>query len=85
VATYRVLYWQEVPSQIRAEDAQDEVTLRLPDRFIQRIDQLATTRGLSGADAYLAEWHWSDDQDRPGTAQEVAETVRAELEAAADF
>lgn len=85
MASYRVLYWQEIPSQIKAEDAHDDVTVMLPDRFMQRIDQLAAARGLSGADDYLAEWHWSDDHDRPGTAQDVAEAVRAELEAAADW
>jgi Virulence factor len=85
VATYKILYWQEVPSQIKAEDAQDDVTVVLPDRFMQRIDQLAAARGLSGADAYLAEWRWSDEQERDGTAQSVADAVRAELEAAADF
>lgn len=85
MASYRVLYWQEVPSQIKAEDARDDVTVMLPDRFMQRIDQLAAARGLSDADAYLAEWHWSEDQDRPGSAQDVADAVKAELEAAADW
>jgi hypothetical protein len=85
MASYKVLYWQEIPSQIKAEDAQDDVTVMLSDRFMQRIDQLASARGLADADAYLAEWHWSDEQDRPGTARSVAEAVRAELEAAADW
>jgi hypothetical protein len=85
MASYRVLYWQEVPSQIKAEDAHDDVTVMLPDRFMQRIDHLAAARGLSGADDYLAEWHWSEDQDRPGSAQDVADAVKAELEAAADW
>ena len=26
VATYTILYWQEVPSQIKAEDERDDVT-----------------------------------------------------------
>ena len=85
MATYKILSWQEVPSQIKAEDAQDDVTVMMPDRFMVRIDQLAAARGLSGADDYLAEWHWSEDVDRPGTAQTVADAVRAELEAAADW
>lgn len=85
MASYKILYWQDIPSQIRAEDARDDVTVPLPDRFMQRIDQMAAARGLSSADDYLAEWHWSDEQDRPGSAQDVAEAVRAELEAAADW
>ena len=40
MATYKVLYWQEVPSQVKAEDDGDDVTLPLPDRFQERIDRL---------------------------------------------
>lgn len=85
MASYKVLYWQEVPSQIKAEDDTDDVTVLMPDRFQERIDRLAAERGLSGADDYLAQWRWSEDEDRDGSAQDVAEAVRAELEAAAGF
>jgi len=80
MATYKILYWQEVPSQIKAEDDEDEVTLPLDPKFLERIDQLAGQRGLQGSNDYLAQWHWSDEEERSGSAQEVAEAVRAELE-----
>ena len=79
MATYKILYWQEVPSQIKAEDAQDEITLPMPPQFMERIDQLAIQRGLQSSDQYLAQWHWSDEQERAGSAQEVAEAVKEEL------
>ncbi len=86
MATYKILYWQEVPSQIRAEDdAGDEVTVAMPQKFLVRIDALAAERGLEGADDYLAQWRWSDEETREGTAAEVAEAVASELEAAADW
>lgn len=81
MATYRILSWQEIPSQVRAEDDQDEVTLALDARFLERIDQLAARRGLQNSDDYLAHWQWSEDRTREGTAQQVAEAVKAELEA----
>jgi hypothetical protein len=84
MATYRVLYWQEIPSQVRASDGVDEVTLPLAPRFMERIDQMAARRGLQGADAYLAAWHWSEDVERAGTPEEVAEAVRAEIEAGSE-
>ena len=59
--------------------------MQLPDRFQERIDLMAARRGLQEADAYLAEWKWSDEEDREGSAEEVAEAVRAELEAQADW
>jgi hypothetical protein len=80
MATYKVLYWQEIPSQVKAEDMQEEVNLELAARFMDRIDRAAQERGLHGSDDYLAQWHWGDDQERDGTAQEVAQAVKAELE-----
>ena len=85
MATYTILYWQEIPSQIKAEDDLDDITLPLDPRFMERIDQLATQRGLQGTDDYLAQWRWSDPQEREGTAEEVAQAVKHELEVAADW
>ena len=85
MATYRILYWQEVPSQIRAEDQNGDVNVPLPQKFMVRIDALAAERGLQGADDYLAQWHWSDDEERDGSAQDVAEALCRELEARADW
>jgi hypothetical protein len=82
VATYTILYWQEIPSQIKAEDDLDDVTLPLDLRFLERIDRLAAQRGLQGTDDYLAQWRWSEPQAREGTAEEVAQAVKRELEAA---
>jgi hypothetical protein len=79
MATYKILYWQEVPSQVKAEDEQDEVTVPMPAKFLERIDYLAVQRGLAGSDDYLGQWRWSDEQERPGAAREVAEAVAAEL------
>ena len=85
MATYKILYWQEIPSQIRAEDERDDVTVVLPAKFQERIDQLAALRGLSGSDDYLAQWRWSDEQERDGTAEEVAQAIKTELEAEAGW
>jgi hypothetical protein len=82
VASYTILYWQEIPAQIKAEDDLDDVTLPLDPRFMERIDRLAAQRGLQGADDYLAQWHWSETQEREGSAEHVAHAVKRELEAA---
>ena len=81
MATYTILYWQEIPSQIKAEDDLDTVTLQLDPRFMERIDRLAVQRGLQGTDEYLAQWRWSDAQERDGSAEDVANAVKRELEA----
>ncbi len=86
MASYRVLYWQEIPSQVKAEDDDGgEASVLMPPRFAARIDDAAMERGLRSADDYLAQWQWSEEQDRDGSAEEVAEAVVAELEAAAEW
>jgi methanogenic corrinoid protein MtbC1 len=85
-STYRVLYWQEIPSQVKAsDDAGNEVSLELHPKFMERIDYLAHQRGFQNSDDYLAHWKWGDDQDRAGSAKQVAEAVKAELEAKANW
>jgi len=86
MATFRVLYWQEIPSQIKAEDDDGgEASILMPQRFAARIDDAAMERGLRSTDEYLAQWRWGEEQDRDGTAEEVANAVRAELEASAQW
>ena len=41
MAFYQVLYWQKIPSQIKAWDDFDEVKLQLDQRYIARIDAQA--------------------------------------------
>ena len=81
MATYKILYWQEVPTQVKVDDGIDDVTVQLDGRFMEHIDRLAAMRGLQDADDYLAQWKWSDEQEREGTAEEVAEALKTELEA----
>jgi hypothetical protein len=81
MAVYKILYWQEIPTQIKAEDEADDVTLMLDGRFMEYIDILAAKRGLQAADDYLAQWKWTEEAERAGSAREVAESLKAELEA----
>ena len=81
MATYKVLYWQEIPAQVKADDGVDDVTVMLAPKFMAYIDVLAAERGLQDADDYLAQWKWSEEKERDGSAEEVAEAVKAELEA----
>jgi len=78
---YKVLYWQEIPTQVKAEDDDEDVTVMLDGKFMLQVDILAAKRGLQAADDYLAQWKWSEEEEREGSAREVAEAVRVELEA----
>ena len=81
MTTFRILYWQEIPTQIKVEDETDDVTVMLDEKFMKQVDILAAKRGLQAADDYLAQWKWSEEEEREGSAQEVAEALKAELEA----
>lgn len=80
---FKVLYWQEIPTQIKAEDETEDVTVMLDEKFMAQVDILAAKRGLQSMDDYLAQWQWSEEAEREGTAREVAEALKAELESQA--
>jgi hypothetical protein len=40
---------------------------------------------LQGSDDYLAGWRWSEDEEREGSASDVAEAVRAEIESKTEW
>jgi Virulence factor len=80
VARYRVLYWQDVPSLVKAfEDDGSHVSRELPAWFQQEIDRRAMAQGLSGSDAYLEQWRWGGYEERPGAAADVLDAVVEEL------
>jgi Virulence factor len=81
MTTYKILYWQEIPTQIKAVDESEDVSVELDGKFMAQVDILAAKRRLQAADDYLAQWKWSEEEEREGSAREVAEAVKAELEA----
>ncbi|MFN8621609.1 MAG: virulence factor [Chloroflexota bacterium] len=83
MARYRVMAWRDIPSQVKATDeAGATATRMLPNRWQQEIDKVAMAEELTGTDEYLELWAWGPELERPGTAEEVAEAVLAELVAA---
>jgi methanogenic corrinoid protein MtbC1 len=80
LTTYKILYWQEIPSQIKAEDdAGNEVSIELGQKVTEHIDAEAQKRGFTDGERYTAQWKWSDEQERPGSAPQVVEKLKAEL------
>jgi methanogenic corrinoid protein MtbC1 len=78
---FQILYWQDIPSEMKAWDDFDEVKVSLAPRFAERIDVSAQKQGHIQGDSYMAHLRWSDEAERPGTPQEVAEALKKELEA----
>lgn len=81
MATYQIVFWQEIPSQVDAREAGVVHKEALSRRFQQLIEKAAARRGLDSADDYIAAWSRGEKRTRPGSAKEVARAVAAELEA----
>ena len=81
MATYQILYWHDIPVQVRAKGADGRASAVLPDRFQEAIDQAAMAAGLIGSDDYTEAFRWGEAQERAGSAREVADTLAAELDA----
>ena len=76
----QILYWQEIPSLLRATAADGtQVSRQLPDWFQQEIDRVAMEQGLVGSDAYLGQWQWGEPEERDGAVNEVLDEVEADL------
>ena len=80
MAQYQIMYWHDIPIQVRAGGRHDRINKELPPRFQVAIDQAAMMAGVTGSDEYIDGFRWSDSQERAGTPPEVVEAVVAELE-----
>jgi hypothetical protein len=81
MAKYQILYWKNIPAQLKvSEEGKRTLSRQMPDRFQIEIDRIATKEGLTGADDYLNQLRWTPKMEREGTAEEVADALLRELE-----
>lgn len=81
MTSYQILYWHNIPVQVRAGGRRERASVELPPRFQEAVDSAAMTAGLTGTDGYLSGFVWGAAQERDGAPAEVAAAVAAELEA----
>ena len=79
MASYQVMYWKHIPSQVKAWDGEAEAKRMLPDYFQAAIDAFAMKDGSTDMDGYLAGWHWGPVEDRAGAPDDVVEALISEL------
>jgi hypothetical protein len=76
MATYRVMAWRGIPTQVPAADEKGTaITVQLPAFFMQEVDRVAMREDLIDSDEYLEGWAWSERADQDGTAEEVANAI----------
>lgn len=57
-----VIYWRDIPAQVKARAGRTRVSAKLPDRFMVAVDGAATRAKKVTHDEYIAEWR---DETRP--------------------
>ena len=81
---YQILYWKNIPAQIRVFEGKKPISQPMPERFQTYIDQSAMREGLTGTDEYLDQWQWTEKCERPGDARNVLSDLVKELESEYD-
>lgn len=80
--TCEIVYWRDIPAQVKARAGRQLAAKPLSERFQQAIDVAAMRAGKDGADDYLAEWVTRPAGEREQEPERAAETLAAELESA---
>jgi hypothetical protein len=81
MAQFQILYWYDIPLQVRSRAGRERANVSLPSRFQEAVDAAAMLAGLTGDDAYTDGLRWSDPQEQAGTPDEIAAAVAAEIDA----
>lgn len=78
---YQVIYWRDIPAQVKVKAGRNRAGRLLSKRFPVAIDEAAMRAGLTGSDDYLTQWRNGQWLERDGDPDEVLEAIVAELEA----
>jgi hypothetical protein len=79
-----IIYWRDIPAQVRVGRGRKAARAVLPERFEQAIDRVAMRIGATDGDAYMAEWRDVSGGDVDGDLQVAADAKAAELDATFD-
>lgn len=82
MTSVQILYWHDIPVQVRAGGRRERAGVELSQRFQTAVDSAAMAAGLVGTDAYLDGFRWGEPFEADGEPAEAATRVAAELEAA---
>ena len=76
MAELTVIWWRDIPAQVKAKDGRARAAAELTPRFQEAIDAAAMRAGLIGTDAYLEEWR----REQRACGDDLETEVAQELE-----
>ena len=77
---YQIIYWRDIPAQVKVRAGTIRLARKLSERFQEGIDKAAMRTGTTGTEEYLSAWRTSKWQQREGEAEAVADGLALELE-----
>jgi hypothetical protein len=79
-ASYQIVYWRDIPAQVRVRSGRERVSRQLSERFQEAIDEAAMRDRMTATDDYLEEWRSTEWQAGEGEVDTLAERLAAQLE-----
>ncbi|GAA3875516.1 virulence factor [Celeribacter arenosi] len=76
-----IIFWRDIPAQVRVGRGRKAARAILPERFEQAIDRVAMKVGATEGDAYMAEWRDVSEPCPEGDPQSAADARAATLDA----
>ncbi|MCK6583383.1 MAG: virulence factor [Anaerolineales bacterium] len=83
MAKYRVMYWRDIPQSFTVEGDGHTIKKELSQKVQNKIDAYAMAIGATSTSDYAKQYKRGEWIERDGAPEDVAETLLAELEAAA--
>ncbi len=80
MTSYQVLFWHNIPLQVRAKEGRERASKALTARFQNAVDNASMQANMTESDAYLSLLHWDSPIEGEGNPEELASRVAAELE-----
>ena len=71
-----VIYWRDIPAQVKARAGRERASAKLPDRFMVSVDAAATKAGKTSDNDYMAGWR----EKSRGCGQELQVEVDREAD-----
>jgi hypothetical protein len=81
---YQVLYWRDIPAQIKVYAERRPTSVALSSRFQVAIDAVAMQQKITGTDAYLEFWQWSEKREWQGEPEQAANALLQQVEQEGD-
>ena len=75
MSTYKILYWKEIPTQLKYKDNNgDEISYPLSLSFQTTIDAIAMHDGSIESGAYLDAWEWGPEIETKSDPNKIIES-----------